>query len=234
MAARRARPTAARVARRALALEAVAYRGFLEAEPKRKAEAWRRELLEWLDAHDLRGELEEEERALVEARAGGLDDDAVNLATWRSEGVAVLAWALKLHDLPGHDAQVEVGALGRALGFLKPEAARTLKRRTLRAAREVGALRDVMRTVTWRLRQFGIEQKKVDLKKLATQGVFERLLRLDGLPLVKGDLAFDGRPIVDVAYSEWVGLIGIAQERYQAAAWLCGEGPTYSDVDTPT
>lgn len=228
------RPTAGRVARRALALQAVAYRGFLEAEPRRKAQAWRRELHAWLEGVGLRAELEDEELAIVDARVGALDPGEVNLATWRCEGAVVLAWALELIDLPPHDAQVEVGPLGQALGFLKPEAGRVLRRRTLRAAAEVRRLRDAMRTVTWRLRQFGVEQKQVDLKRLARRGVFARLLRLDGLPLADGDLAFDGRPISAISYGEWMGFLGVAQERYQAAAWLCGGGPRYADVDTPT
>lgn len=228
-------PDAARVARRALVLEAVAYRGFLEAEPRKEAEVYRAELLDWVKVLGLGGELEPDERRLLAAKAGTLSPDAVNLATWRSEGTAVLAWALGLHELPPYDQQVEVGPLSRSLRFLKDGAQELVRDAKLRPREDVEQLRDAMCTLTWRLRQYGIEQKQVDLRVLTSGPPFATLLkRIEDLHLIDGDLELEGRSIVGISQPEWVGYIGIAQERYQAASWLLGEDPVYSDVDTPT
>ena len=73
-----------------------------------------------------------------------------------------------------------------------------------------------------------------DLPALCAKPPFSNLLRLDDLTVVDGDLVLQGRSILELTQRDWIGCIGIAQERYQAAAWLCGDDPVYSDVDTPT
>src|SRR5436305_1159945 len=101
----RVRPGAARVAARALALAVVTGRGFAENnEDRAAAEKHRRGVCRWVENIDLWGELEPMEYLPLLVPVGELDDPQVATdAMWRSEGMHILAWALKCAPLPRYD-----------------------------------------------------------------------------------------------------------------------------------
>ena len=63
-------------------------------------------------------ELEPEEADLLAVPVGSLDRKRAIEATWESEGMAVLAWALQRAELPAIHVECDPGAVAIALGFL--------------------------------------------------------------------------------------------------------------------
>jgi hypothetical protein len=96
-------PDARRVAARTLVLAAVSCRALIEKDATKlgaEAERTRREGLQWLDAVGAAWELEPDETALLSTSVGQLDKKSEVSASWRSEGMVVLAWALQCTELP--------------------------------------------------------------------------------------------------------------------------------------
>jgi hypothetical protein len=113
-------PTAQRVARRALALAAVCARGLVELEDASDpmVEVHRKKVLDWIDALAIGDELEPDEWKALQRPVGTLDRQAAVNATWRVEGLAVLAWALQRFELPAYDQMVDPSVLLNFVGFL--------------------------------------------------------------------------------------------------------------------
>ena len=90
----------------------------------------------------LDGELTADERAKVDA-------------TWRLEGLGVLAWALGRFELPPYDQLVVPKDLIHSLGFPDVEPARELVASpSLRPPAELEALRKQTLGLHWRLRNY--------------------------------------------------------------------------------
>ena len=226
-------PDAARVLRRAWALAAVAERGFLEAGARPDAEGALRRMRAWSDVSDLRTELEPEERALLAAPLGSLHRQQVADATWRSEAVAVLAWALGKADLPAHDEQAEMEPLAAALGFtpLVPDAA--VPTPALRAADELARAERRLLAIHWRVRELQVSPGPVDFVRFSQEAWFGAF-DLFGIAVAERDLAVGGEPISRADEALVRITSSIAAERHHAIAWLCGDDPLYSAVVTST
>lgn len=221
-------PEAARVARRSLVFSSLAYRADIENKPQ--AAELQSRLVHWLSIAGLSAELEPEEERIVHAQAGTLErQDKVN-ASWRSEALVVLAWALGAMDMPPHDEQRPAAPIAQAFGFLTP-APIILTAPRLRAPEELSWYGEQIFAVHWRLRQFSLDHKPMDFATFAQEAYFGPL-EIDGLPLVERDLAIRGEPIARSAHRDEV--MSITVERHQAANWLLGYGPLYSDVATDT
>ena len=83
-------PSANRVARRALALAAVACRSGIETDAGNpEAEKFREEIVEWLERVGLNDEIEPNEMALLITPLGELTERQTIDASWRGEGLAV-------------------------------------------------------------------------------------------------------------------------------------------------
>jgi len=131
-------PSRDRVARRALVLAVLGWRGWLELRRPEGAAAQVAACRGWLERVELLGELGDEERRLLLTEAGAWTEDDVVAGAWAAEGAGVLAWALGLLDLPPHDVKVEAPLLPRVLGVFAPEPAAFAGE--LRTAEELAAL----------------------------------------------------------------------------------------------
>jgi hypothetical protein len=154
------RPSARRVAPRAMVLSVVVCRGYLEAEHRdgnyTHPEGYRGLLL-WLQLADLLSELEPEERQFLETPPGQASDQAMINALWRAEGLGVLAWALGRFEMPPYDEMTDPDAAQGAVGFIRPaEAIDLSESAVLRPDPEIGRLSTHLTIVHWRLRQFRI------------------------------------------------------------------------------
>lgn len=88
-------PSARRVAERALVLSAAIARGFIVHDAGcADAERLRDRLRTWLREAGVDGEIEDDERLLLEIPLGQATPQTIADTTWQSEGLAVLAWAL--------------------------------------------------------------------------------------------------------------------------------------------
>ena len=228
-------PTAARVARRALALAAVTARAILEQDVDGPdTPATHRDLLAWVDAIAIDDEFEAGERDVLRCPLGELAPAEQVEATWRLEGLVVLAWALGRFAIPPHDELVGLSPLWRSLGLLDAEAARALRDSpTLRPRAEVEALRRRLFAVHWRLRNHSLKPGPMDFAEFARTCWFGPL-DIAGLPLVDGDLAVGGARIDRAPGDRVAATHSAAQERHQAANWLCAGPATYSEASVAT
>lgn len=227
-------PAARRVAQRALVLAAVTCRGALEVDAgKSDAEAFRRDVLVWLTSVGALAEAEGEERRMLESPLGTLDERRVIDATWRGEGLGVLAWALGRSELPSYQETVRPPEVADSLGFMEASGDALLNKPTLRSPAELETLARRLFALHWRLREFTLRPRPMDFASFARTGPFGPL-DVSGLAFAKGDLAIDGRPLASVDERRRRECLSIARERQQAANWLCGQEHVYSDVGCDT
>jgi len=227
-------PSPERVAKRAFALAAVVCRsGIEQGEFHSAAEDFRRDVLRWLTDARVTDELEPEERVLLETPLGSLTERQEINASWRGEGLAVLAWALKRFELPAYDQIVSPPDVADALGFLTNDGYELLAAPELRAPEEIDHLAELMLAAHWRLRQFSIDGLPMEYAVFA-QTCYFGPLETRGLRFVDGDLAIGERAISKVQEAEWREVLSIVRERQQAANWLTGQDPIYSEVTCDT
>jgi len=219
-------PSRDTVARRALLLVALSWRGQLEAD-KTKAAAgqlavWRA----WLETQGLTFEMDEAEKALMAAELGKLSERQVIHCGWGIEGAAVLAWALRLADLPAHDTKVSPPLLAKATGLFAPEPRAFATE--LRPPTEIAAMTRRLFGISWRLVRFGGAPGAFDFvgfSKGAWFGEFD----IKGIPILDGDLAIGGEPITKAEPNAVAEATSIAVERYRAARWLEGRQANWSE-----
>lgn len=227
-------PPPERVARRALVLAALCCRSGIEDDADNPdAEAFRRDVLAWLGEVSAGEEAESEELAVLSAPLGTLTERQVIDCGWRAEGLGVLAWALGRYDLPSYATAVNAADVADALEFMTPEAAHTIDSAVLRDSGQLETLAERLLALHWRLRQFSLNPEHMDFESSA-RTAYLGPLDVEGLELVRGDLAIDGRPLMDVGEPRWNECMSIARERQQAANWLCGQEVLYSDVTCDT
>jgi hypothetical protein len=171
--------------------------------------------------------------SLLSAPLGTLSERQVIDGSWRGEGLGVLAWALGRYELPSYQQAISSPDAADTIGFLTPEAAELIESAVLREPEELELLAERLLALHWRLRQFSIRPEYMDFGSFARTAYFGPL-DVEGLELVRGDLAIDGRPLMDVGEARWRECLSIALERQQAANWLCGQEALYSDVTCDT
>lgn len=227
-------PTALRVAQRVLILSGVVCRSGIEADSGNKeAERFREDLLNWLFDLGLSNEIEPEEFDLLNSPLGTLTEQKVIDASWRGEGMAVLAWALKRIELPAHDQIVDSPTVAESLGFMRDEAFTVLPYPELRSIDELKQFAQSMFSLHWRLRQYSLDHARMDFVEFAKTCWFGPL-ELSGLRFVENDLAIANMTLCQASEEAWRECQSIAQERHQAANWLVGYDEVYSEVTTDT
>jgi hypothetical protein len=251
-------PPARRVAARAIVLATIVCRAFLDRQREEieNPEDLRGNLLAWLEGLAVSGELEPSEREFLQGRVGQTEEKDVVNASWRGEGLAVLAWALNRFELPAYDQSVfPPDPAQESVGFGNSYAAtELLGSAVLRPPLEISRFASHVTIVQWRLRQFQLSRNSAAYRAAVGalqpwgHGVAERMdftgylsvhpafkdYWLDGLRLVDGDLAIGEKSIVDAPEDEVQRCTSIALERQIAAFWLRGDNPIYSTVDPAT
>jgi hypothetical protein len=229
-------PPQQRVARRALALAAVAGRALLEQEDPSDAgvEDTRQRLNQWVDTVDLRDELEPDEEKLLRQGLGTPSPQEAINGCWRLEGLCVLAWALGRFDVPRHDQTVDPPALLKAVHILDAPAAKGLiAQPQIRSIDELTAMAEKLLAVHWRLRAFRLDGKQID--DWASKAKNEWFpLNVTGIPMIDGDMALGDHAIADAPQDLFHLASSIAQERHLAINWLAGDSEVYSETDTST
>jgi hypothetical protein len=227
-------PSPARVQRRAVVLATVSCRGIIEAQA---ADDWvpkfHLRILDWLPSADLEEELEPEEAALLRTPLGTLTLQKRVNASWRAEGLAVLAWALGCYPLPAFNEQVDPKAAASSVGFLSEDAASRAALAALRPEEDLLRARELIFALHWRLREFSLRPKATDFAAVGRQP-WMGMGGIRQLPLVSGDLALGGIPLAETDESIWRPCLSIAQERHLAINWIFGQETLYSDVTGDT
>ncbi len=228
-------PSADRVAARALAMAAVCARGLLEQEePAPDVEETRKGLLQWIDDIGVGNELEPDEWKVLQRPHKTLSRQEALNATWRLEGLGVLAWALNRHELLPIDELIQPPKLLPALGLLDADRAKLLLAEPpLRPLDELQAFADCMFALNWRMVNYRVKPEGMNFREFAKTAWFGPL-EIEGVRLVNDDLAI-GDQAIHQADPQRVQAASIAAvERHQAANWLVGHAPLYSKVETNT
>jgi Domain of unknown function (DUF4272) len=228
-------PTPQRVARRALALTAVTARAILEQDTANpEAKKTYKDLLTWINDLEIDDEFEPDEWTVLQRPLGKLDQQAQINSTWRLEGLVILAWSLGRFEIPPHDQLVSLKPLWRSLGILDADAAKALLAKPkLRPRKEIAAQRSRLFALHWRLRNYHVNPGVMDFAEFARTCWFGPL-DIAGVPLIKGDLALQGKRLDKAPADVFSNAHSTSQERHQAANWLW-EGPElYSDASVAT
>jgi hypothetical protein len=228
-------PTPERVARRLLALMAVAARGLIEPySDEQDCDTARLDILSWLDQLEIWNEFEPDELDLLHAPVGTLEPPADIDAAWKIEAVAALSWALGLYILAPYDQPVHVGELREVVRFLDPKANEIVTAARLRSVEELDVFGDQTFALHWRLNYFyAIDRNPIDFVKVAKNSRFGEL-NIETARLIDGDLAIREAAICAAHDDERHICNGIVTERHQAANWLAGYDEIYSQVDVST
>ena len=236
-------PTPQRVAARAMVLGLVLYRASIEQFRKDAAFKKLHALLpEWIDRLGLAAELEPQEDEMLRARLGRADPRVVTNAAWRSEGLAVLAWALNRFELPVYDQLADPRAATASVGFAEEKLAAMdtaaakdlLLHAEIRPVPAIGMFASHITVVGWRLRQFGLQPGPMDYASYLRAYPNFKEHWLENVRIINGDLAIGDQAIADAPAEDVATCEGSAVERQIAAYWLQGDGPIYSEVDPST
>ena len=229
-------PTAERVAKRACVLAAVSCRGFVENDRDHPAQAQdlATRAYAWLGSLGLSGELSPWEKRVLETPVGKLAQrDQLN-ASWLSEAVAVLAWALDQAELPGYEMQCDPAGSANSLGFLQPPEDTVLALPSLRTLDELKEYNEFVYNLHWRLRDYSLNRRPYDFRALARKAWGDPILRY-GLNLAGDDLAIAGVAISEAPDAARSSLVSITQERHRASNWLIGyASEDFYEVTTDT
>ena len=231
-------PTA--VAARAVIVAAICRRAYLELAPTDQAsddpEGDRFDLAAWISEQGLEPALTHSERRLLKARLGKVPADEVVSASWQIEGLAVLAWALRLLDeAPDYDQPVDPFTL---LSRVPAPWDATQEFRTaglLRTEPEIARERERAELWHWRggvdaLVASGDRAGASDLRH-AIREVAEEGHGAGLLPAPAGhDFSVQRRAYRSLNPEVRETLASIAAERLRALNWLCGFGSDWDHV----
>ena len=227
-------PDATRVARRALVLAAMSGRALTEKDPGDDIEGFRRDLWQWVCDVGLETELEAHERTLLSCMKG-LEQQATLDAVWMVEGLGVLAWALRLVDLPPYDTLVTPMDLWKALRLLKKpqDVLALVAAAELRGEEELQAMGTHQLAFNWRMRDFSIRPQAMDFVAFSKNCWFGSF-PLDGFEIADGDLSLGGVEISEADEETRSSASSSSVERHRAINWLRGYAVLYSETDTAT
>ncbi len=225
-------PSPLRVARRALTLTAVIDRGNLERAELSKdaADAQHQDLIGWAkEDHDLTTEFEKSELEFLESAVGALDEQSMINASWRIEGLAILAWALNLVELPVYDQTVNSTVIMTSV----IQAAKTiLQNPKLRDADEIGKVSEQIFSLRWRLREPRNGQA-LDFARVA-EGNWFLSSDISSFRLIDRDIALGDTSVSQAPPAVLQSAVSCTMERDRAIRWLYGAHEIYSEVDLST
>jgi hypothetical protein len=223
-------PTALRVAQRALVLSAVICRSGIEGDGgNQQAEALREQVVGWIERLGLNGEAEPEEMELLRTPLGSLPKKRLVEASWRTEGLVVLAWALGRCELPDYDREANGPDTADTIGFLEEKDNAIIHQPALRPRLEIAALADHLFTLHWRLRQFSLDQASMDFQEFSRTAWFGPAFARS--PSTDRKRPRDSGPAsLPSNRRTMAGSTEHSQERHQAVNWLEGQDPIYSEV----
>lgn len=225
------------VARRAIILSALAYRGFLELDADEDgpdADDERFDLLDWLRAENLLDDLDPAESAALQAPVGTLQPDVTLRSTWSAEALTPLCWALSLLPaLSVPDPSVDVTVLLDLTPASGSPTGEFVLRAALRDEGEIAQAREAAELWYWRatvqeLLSTALQDERNELViailETAEEGAAKGILP----PPARGDFPVAGEPYAVAPDHD--GLAMVAEWRLRALNWLCGFGTSWGYV----
>jgi hypothetical protein len=215
---RPARPTAEKVARRAIILSVVSCRAITNKQlDNHEAASLATRANDWLQAIGLNEEVADSERRILTTPFGSLSErDAIN-GSWLSEAVLVLAWSLGRTELPPFYLQCDPAGAESSLGFLQSINETVLNNPSLRSSDELDEYNDFIYNLHWRLRDYSLRKRPYDCSNLLGDYAGKY-----GLELKDQDVCIAGVPITLADDTILRPVESITRERHRASNWLVG------------
>lgn len=190
--------------------------------------------IEQLRKRGLWGEMENSEIRFMEADALELAEQQLLEATWLSESVACLLWALEyVPEVPPYDQRANTE-------LMKLEFNKSLILRPLEAIKKN---RDLAELWHWRSRTRQLQESGHMPDVIAGGLNIDKVLQITSTKAAGGGTFFApinndfpafGKAYRDVSFAEFSLATSIALERHRAFNWLCGYAPGNRWSDTPT
>ena len=212
---------------------AVGYRALLEKDLQSRAERKLRRLAEWFWALDIGNELEPDERKVLDADIGTLSPERVDGLALSFEAIAVLAWALRLIDLPPHDVSVDLRSLAGKAGLLSEDARYVIDSADVRSPHELREAADHILAIHWRLNRYAEDSAPLDMRHMAAEAWFGHV-DSGQLALIDNDLSIVGKAVADSCDRARGRCQLITLQRHRAINWLLGHHAIFSRVETIT
>lgn len=224
-------PEERQVLHRSWCLSAMVARAFIDERPSQPTSIGiNAQILPWIEHVRCGSELEGWEAAALTATLGELEPAHRERASWFSEGVGVLAWALTRYDPPPYDVVADAQTVTSKLDFLDFAAPNIQV--GLRPAPELQNAHRRALAIHWRLSQFEVNHQAIDFAAAPKSHPLLSSATVAELPLVDGDLMI-GNHSISRAPADRVAQVGrIALERFRAFQWLMGDDAVFSRVTT--
>jgi hypothetical protein len=175
-------------------------------------------------------DLTEWENRVLTTPFGTLPERDIITASWLSEAVTVLSWALGRIDLPAFDKQCDPPEAPNSLGFLEPTEDTALHKPILHSNEELDQYNDFIYNLNWRLRDFSRGKKAYDCTNLL--GEYDGQY---GFKLIGQDVCIEGISITAVDEPTLSSVMSITRERHRASNWLSGhDSEDFYSVGTDT
>ena len=231
------------VAVRLVILGAVCRRAFLETQPggaHENPEADRFDLHAWLREEGLAPALSPSEARLLRTPVGRVGDEDAAAASWQTEALVALGWALRLvAAMPPYDTTADPAPLLAGLPSPWEPIAGFVRDARLRAETEIATERERAELWQWRAETAALMGDAGRGKRAGLVAAVEDVAR-EALEagLIAGTAAGDfpvaRRPYREVDAETFGTLSAIAAERSRALNWLCGFGRSWDDVPLVT
>jgi hypothetical protein len=254
------RPTAAEAARRLLVLKHLVIYAHASTYGKRLHECPDLPQAAKADLHTIMGGMFSEqlrrenlweyvtptERQLFDTPVAALTQQQVINASWRSEAIGILLWALGLtpqlpaYDSPAHGEITKQVPGGDLASFIN--SARLRDEKEIDHAREIAELWN-WRSRTRQLMEQGYPYQPTEALKKVGLNTMDDVVRMSARtaaekgnlpPCINDDFPAKGKAYRDLTTDEWSEVRSVSAERHYALNWLCGFAPGNDWDHTPT
>ncbi len=199
-----------------------------------------RDLERWLADMRLGHDQSAEERRVFAQRPGSWPQQDIVDASWRTEALGVLIWALgRLPGLPAWDTQLDKQEVVAHTGLLGGSP--LLEQSPLRPREEIEAMRDLAELWHWRARTTQLQEgggveppAGLTFEEIIGMTANGALEAGDVPEVIDNDFPAFGKAYVELDADEYALTTSIAQERHFALNWLCGYSRDWDKTPTDT
>ncbi|NDJ52398.1 MAG: DUF4272 domain-containing protein [Chloroflexi bacterium] len=197
-------------------------------------------LQQWLEYEGVMPYFSHKEAELLSRPVGSWAQQELIDASWRTEGLGMLLWALRIYsDVPAYDtAFSSEQALNQIkLGLPIEE---FLRHCHLRSEHDIYRERALAQLWHWRARTRRVERAGITppdgwtYESMVAQTAHQAFLKGDIPSPIDGDFPALGRAYTDLSEAEYSRVNSIAVERHYAMNWLCWYTEDWDDVPLDT
>ncbi len=198
-------------------------------------------VVQQIKAANLWSEMNNGERAFIQAGIGEVNQQALLDASWFAEPLTCLGWVLNgIFQVPPYDQQADPRTFE---DLFEEPLANLLPKVSLRSIEEIQKERDLAELWHWRSRTRQLQESGQMPARIGGKLTIEEVIQMSATraaengafasPLGNDFPAF-GKPYRETSPDEFSTLTSISMERHRAFNWLCGYAPSNRWYDTPT